>query len=111
MRRLRGLVLGAVAFVCLKGDYGLRGDEVYCEAAVKHLEECCPRYRDNPLSCTYAAGLCQPTIYPELDLDRSQCLLAQSCATLSASGACETGDWLTLPADDAGQARTVPPCP
>jgi hypothetical protein len=111
MRSLRLLVLGAVAFLCLKGDYGLRGDEVYCEAAVKHLEECCPQYRDGALSCTYAAGACEPTIYPDLDAERSQCLIAQSCAALSASGACDVGDWQALPADDAGGARDVPPCP
>ena len=111
MRRLRGLLLGAVAFLCLKGDYGLRGDELYCEAAVKHLEECCPQYPEHALSCTYTAGACEPTIYPDLDLDRSQCLLDRSCAALSATGACDVGQWLTLAANDAGVVRTVPPCP
>ncbi len=109
--RLRRLVLGAVAFLCLKGDYGLRGDEVYCEAAVRHLEECCPQLLDAPVSCTYTSGACEPTIYPDLDLDRSNCLLGLTCAELATSGTCDPGAWEGPSPDDAGHARRVPPCP
>src|SRR5688572_22243328 len=32
---------------------GFREDEVSCEEAVAHLDECCPDFDETPMNCTY----------------------------------------------------------
>ena len=65
----------------------MRQDEFACENAVSHLQDCCQGFRAGNISCTYDDQGCS-TIYPEFDVDQSNCILGESCATLVSSGVC-----------------------
>lgn len=77
-------VLVGIGLACT----GIRQDEFLCENAVSHLLDCCQGFRASHLSCTYDDRGCGGTIYPELDVDQSNCILAESCAKLVSSGVC-----------------------
>jgi hypothetical protein len=66
----------------------IRQDEFLCENAVSHLQKCCEGFTASHISCKYDDSGCGGTIYPEFNVDQSNCILAESCATLVSSGAC-----------------------
>jgi hypothetical protein len=66
---------------------GLREDEVDCEQAVAHLDECCPGFSwGSTLRCEYVGG-CGSTV-PGLTVEESQCVLAMSCQELTDRDLC-----------------------
>jgi hypothetical protein len=65
-----------------------REDEVQCEEAVAHLEECCDNLDATSISCEYAEG-CETNTYPTLKPDESECVRAKSCSEIRSQGICE----------------------
>jgi hypothetical protein len=84
MRRLRRwltrITLAATAFLALSAQ-SLRRDELHCEEAKKHVDECCGGASLAYLDCTYDPGCGTPT-YPDLDERTALCLRDASCDTL-----------------------------
>lgn len=74
-------------FAC--GD--MRQDELDCELAVSHLQDCCPGLDTSPIHCLYVedCGGSEPDTYPALDIAQSACIRDESCATLASSGVCK----------------------
>jgi hypothetical protein len=66
---------------------GLREDEVQCEEALKHLENCCKSSFASNLSCTYVDNGCDEPTLPDLEPDESVLVRAMSCHELTAQGA------------------------
>ncbi len=66
---------------------GLRDDELYCEQAANELAGCCAGFDPTNLSCTYGSSGCQ-TSYPALTVAESDCILAESCASLVSTRVC-----------------------
>ena len=92
-----GLALGiglALSVQC----QGLKEDEVECEVAIGHLEECCPSFRPGPGNrCVDAqSGGCSGSlssshvIYPVLSISEAQCIRGLSCAEIGARSLCAT---------------------
>src|SRR5262249_2143923 len=89
---------------------GLRQDELDCEEAVAHLQECCPNFAGATLACEYSDG-CGVT-EPALSIDESHCILARDCADVVASGLCEKTRDLESPHTEDGSLISHPPvCP
>jgi hypothetical protein len=86
MRRLLiSLTLAFGALSTLTAESGIRKDELRCEEAKKHLQECCGF--DSHLDCHYYEGGCdeQPT-YPQLAVEQSECILSKDCSDLAVHG-------------------------
>jgi hypothetical protein len=69
----------------------VRLDEVRCEEASVHLEDCCPDFVPHDLDCDWVdRGSCESDIDPtRLDVAQSECLLELDCATLVDEGICD----------------------
>lgn len=89
-------------------DTQFRKDVIWCEEAVAHLEECCEASTFNPnqIECRHYyekdTGCGQTSITrvdPAYTENESDCIRAQSCASLRANKVCER-------ALAAGKART-----
>ncbi len=82
-----GFTLSLVGVLLACGS--IRQDEFLCENAVSHLQGCCPGFDASAVECHYNAGCLDDTTYPELDETQSDCIMAESCATLRATGVCD----------------------
>ena len=56
-----------VLFAC--GD--MRQDELDCEEAVSHLQECCPSFDSSRIQCLYVQG-CTNGEVPDISMPESQ---------------------------------------
>ena len=82
------LIAATVALMFACGD--MRQDELDCEEAVAHMQDCCPGFDTRLVDCTYVAPAgCGTTIYPDIPIAQSQCIVGESCGTLIASGVCK----------------------
>jgi hypothetical protein len=98
------LVIGLV-FAC-----GIRADELNCEEAVAYLQSCCPGLQTSNIDCTYVAPQgCGSAVLPEISGSESQCIRAESCGGLQASGVCDRvralpprADWHDASLSDGG---------
>jgi hypothetical protein len=77
---------------------GLREDELECEEAVAHLQDCCPGFADATLQCVHS-DYCTHT-EPALFIDESTCILARSCDEVIQSGICQKTHDLESPGTD-----------
>ncbi len=97
-RLIRGLLVGAIASVALfgiKAEGEVRKDELECENAVQHLQDCCGDMFDSQVDCTFVYGGCgSPNEPPELGIAQSECLQTLTCADLQLMGGC--GAWKEL---------------
>jgi hypothetical protein len=78
----------ALAFAC--GD-ALRQDELDCEEAVSHLQECCPNFDSRSIACVYDDNGnqgCNPPTLPDISSSQSQCIRNAKCDAVVASGIC-----------------------
>jgi hypothetical protein len=103
-------VLGLSALVA---DGGLRQDELDCEEAVAYLQGCCPDFAGATVACAHDSG-CGTTVETALSIDESQCIVAQSCNQIVASGICDKVKNLPSPTMDSinGTSTSHPPvCP
>ncbi len=102
------VVAGLVLLMTSQRASGLREDDLQCEEAVTHLNDCCPNFDLSKISCSYKSG-CGSTQYAELGIDDSVCIQNKECKELIAQGICTSV--LTLgdrPAD--GGAPIAPVC-
>ncbi|HEY2745407.1 MAG TPA: hypothetical protein VGL86_12310 [Polyangia bacterium] len=88
-RTLVALPVALITLALLGGAEGIDGDELACEAAVKHLIDCCPTGAPATTLDCYAGRGCDTT-KPDLDAAQSSQFLAESCRELDDSGACQT---------------------
>jgi hypothetical protein len=81
-----GLVLGAVVFFVFACG-GIDPNELHCEEAVSHLEECCEGVDARRFQCDEedACGNRSPDFYDHA----SECIRDRSCEQLRAQGKCE----------------------
>jgi hypothetical protein len=78
---------------------GFREDEIQCEEARAHIEECCPEYRGN-LLCLYDPDVgCNESTYPDLTANESGRIQGLSCPDVIASGLC-TREFDHAPVED-----------
>jgi hypothetical protein len=89
LRWSRGFTLSL--FVAVTLACGVRQDEFDCENAVAHLRQCCPGFNPSAVQCNYipAQGCDDTTTYPEYDIVESDCIRAESCSALIATGVCD----------------------
>lgn len=86
-RPLRMLTM-ALASWALLGFGELRRDEVECESAIAHLQDCCPDdFAVVPGACDYGHG-CGTTYLPILAEDQSLCIQELSCGEIEARDLC-----------------------
>lgn len=88
-RRLR--FFGTAVFLgVLVGCFSsLREDDLECEEAVAHLEDCCPGFDARSVSCSYQEGCGDGRDQTgQLSVQQSNCIQAKSCSDLIASGTC-----------------------
>jgi|SRR5580704_3368191 hypothetical protein len=104
--RWRGGFTVSLVVCVLLACGSIRQDEFLCENAVSHLVGCCPGFDASVVECHYDAG-CLGTTYPELDETQSNCILAQSCATLRAAGVCDRV--AALPDEGLEDGGSTPP--
>ena len=98
----RRWVMRAVAVLGLStliADGGLRQDELECEDAVAYLQGCCPDWAGATVACSYDSG-CGSVTETALSIDESQCILAESCTQIVASGICDKVKNLASPTID-----------
>jgi hypothetical protein len=74
----------------LFGCAGIREDELACEDAVSHLQECCFGFSASNIDCTYvqSEGCLESSTYPEITISQSACIRNESCAELVSTGVC-----------------------
>ena len=84
----------------------IRDDELSCEDAVAHLQQCCPGFTADQISCTYFAGGGTGGCYaspdePGLNVPTSTCIRQRACDALVSKGICQ----------EATTAAAVVKCP
>lgn len=84
------LFLLLTVFLTVRCDEGFREDELECERAAVHVEECCPGVaHGHVFACEYQeAQACSAAVDPPLTVSQGQCLRGTSCVDLVASGTC-----------------------
>lgn len=103
-------VLGLSALVA---DGGLRQDEIECEEAVSYVQSCCPGFVSGTVACVHDTG-CGVTTDTALSISESECILAESCDEIVATGLCAKVMNLPSPSSDSvdGTSTSHPPvCP
>lgn len=109
-RRLPGALVLALLFLLVssRGASGLREDDLQCEQAASHLEECCPGFDVTKLSCAFSSG-CGDTRYTAFSIAESECIQDTDCKTLIANGVCARAQGRTEVFADAAPPASV--CP
>lgn len=104
----RGFTLST--FVAIMLACGVRQDEFECENAYAHLQQCCgSEFVLKPVNCRYIDGSCDegPT-YPDIDIEESGCIRAESCDALVGSGVCTRASQMTPVVSAAGSLYLCP---
>jgi hypothetical protein len=78
------IAVAAIALLFACGD--MRQDELDCEEAVSHLQDCCPHFDSSKIDCTYTSAC--STTYPAISIPQSACIRSQSCSQLVSAGVC-----------------------
>jgi hypothetical protein len=68
---------------------GFREDEISCEEAVAHLDDCCPGFDETRLNCTYDTDCAGAK--PDLEVTESRCIREASCDEIRARNLCALG--------------------
>ncbi len=69
----------------------MSGEELVCEEALAHLQDCCPGFNPTHVGCLYDGPGCgDPNGFqtPDVSGDQSACIRGVSCAQLVQSGVC-----------------------
>lgn len=64
----------------------MKQDELDCEEAVAHLQDCCPGFDARRIECLHSDG-CTPE-RPAISIPQSQCIRGENCGELVSSGVC-----------------------
>lgn len=91
-----------------RGASGLREDDLQCEEAVAHLNECCPGFDVAKISCAFSSG-CGDTQYTAFSIEESECIQNADCKTLVGNGVCTRAQARGAVFADA--AAPAPVCP
>jgi hypothetical protein len=111
-KRRTAYAVGALVGVVLACT-GLRDDELQCEDAVGHLEQCCPTYVPGNIVCLEPSD-CEDEnrSYPLLSITDSTCIRGESCAELQSSGVCDRAKAFqseySFPGGDAARRGVCP---
>jgi hypothetical protein len=79
------VALLVVAPMCLQG---VREDELQCEEASAHLDNCCPHFDPTEVGCTHGDLACGERDI-RLTVDESQCLRSLDCEQIRERELCE----------------------
>ncbi len=86
LRKLQGVGLAVGAFLTLSAEtLEIDEQELECEQAVAHVNECCPGFDPHRFNCTFIA--CES--HPNLSIDESRCIEGKSCDEIRARGLCD----------------------
>jgi hypothetical protein len=95
-RRKAPFILALIAGIALAcSASGIHEDELDCEDAVGHLQQCCPGFTGQNIYCIHDAVngcLADGDDYaqvPDFTVAQSDCLRSESCSDLQSSGVCE----------------------
>ena len=108
MRRHTKTILAQCALLVgvlgLLGNGDIRADELECEHAIAHLQDCCPAFTVGERACDYSDG-CGTTTWPLLDEDQAECVQDLDCAAILERSMCERVMGLVQPQwdDETGQ--------
>jgi hypothetical protein len=83
----RGLVFGGVVFVVFACG-GIDDDELHCEEAVSHLEDCCEGFEARRFNCEEQTDCTFNDRHPDFYDSASQCIRDRSCDQLREQGKC-----------------------
>lgn len=83
----RGIVLGAVIFLVFACG-GIDDNELKCEEAVAHLEDCCPGVDARRFTCDNEQT-CVPSSTPDFYEKASECITSRTCDELKNQGKCD----------------------
>ncbi len=78
----------AVGFGSTRG-FGFREDELQCEEAAAHLQDCCPGLDVSQLDCFYHEGCAGESTGPVLSSDAARCIRKLDCEGVRRHGWCE----------------------
>jgi hypothetical protein len=111
---LRRALFSCVLVLTSSGWFNFREDELTCEEAAAHLENCCPDFDATLLRCDYNAG-CGSTEHPSIPIEEATCIRERSCARLIAARVCERAMKAAPIVEDAEGGTTpsarIPVCP
>jgi len=66
---------------------GLNKEELACEEAVAHLEECCPGFQSSRVRCIDEDRGCVSQ-RPDITVEMSRCIRSEECGALVTYGIC-----------------------
>lgn len=85
----RGGPLAFAAVVAVALSCGeIREDEMLCEEAVSHLEDCCPNIDPRRFNCVHDEG-CGTQLFPVLEPQAADCVRNASCRDLQNKQICD----------------------
>jgi hypothetical protein len=67
---------------------GFRQDELECEEALAHLDDCCEDFDPAAVDCNHVDG-CDTDTFPTISVDESQCIRDKSCESIRRDGICQ----------------------
>lgn len=102
---LGALLLAATVGLLVSRGAALREDELQCEEAAAHLEDCCPALDVGQIDCVYHEGCGSPS-RPVLSPEAARCIRYLECDSLRRSGWCEPDRYSPSAVD--GQIRSCP---
>lgn len=87
-RRITGPIAFAAVVAVVLSCGEIREDEMLCEEAVSHLEECCPDIDPRRFNCIHQEG-CGRDLDPVLTRAASECVSGRDCDDLRSRGVCD----------------------
>ncbi len=86
---LGALLLALVVGFGTSRGFGLREDELECEEAAAHLQDCCRNLDVGQLECEYEEGCGGEPARPVLSPDAVRCIRKLDCDGVRSRGWCE----------------------
>ena len=87
-RRITGPIAFAAVVAVVLSCGEIREDEMLCEEAVSHLQDCCPDIDPRRINCVHQEG-CGRDLVPVLSGAASDCISGRDCEDLRARGVCD----------------------
>jgi hypothetical protein len=78
----------AVVVGVVLGCGGIDDDELLCEEALGHLEDCCPGFDVHRFQCANQAD-CFNSVTPDVTQEASKCIRGHECSDARSSGLCD----------------------
>jgi hypothetical protein len=84
----KGAITIAVVVGVALGCGGIDDDELACEDALSHLEDCCPKFDIHRFQCANQSD-CSTAVPTDLTQTASDCIRSHSCSDALSSGLCD----------------------